>query len=68
MFTLTADAHPLISRMHSPTRCSAPTSRASAVWSPSQVANVDAWLFGTLDVAQWLVRLSPLEVIDAAPA
>lgn len=33
-----------------------------------ELADVDAWLFGTLDVAKPLVRVPPVEVFEAQPA
>ena len=32
-----------------------------------ELADVDAWLFGTPELAQTLVRVPPLEVFDAGP-
>lgn len=33
-----------------------------------ELADLDAWLFGTLDVAKPLVRVPPVEVFEAQPA
>jgi len=32
-----------------------------------ELADVDAWLFGTVDVARSLVRVPPVDVFDAGP-
>lgn len=35
---------------------------------PIEMADVDRWLFGTVDDARTLVRLPPVEVLAAGPA
>jgi hypothetical protein len=33
----------------------------------TEITDFDAWLFGTVDVAQSLVRVPPVDVFEAGP-
>jgi putative SOS response-associated peptidase YedK len=68
MLTLNADAHPLMSRMHKPNPKLGPHQQDKRSVVAIEIDDVDQWLFGAVDVAQVLVRLSPVDVIDAGPA
>ena len=67
MLTLNADAHPLMSRMHKPDPKLGPDQQEKRSVVAIEFADVDQWLFGTVEVAQSLVRVPPVEVFDAAP-
>jgi putative SOS response-associated peptidase YedK len=68
MLTINADSHPLMSRMHKPDpkRASDKQDKRSVV--SIEFEDVDQWLFGTMDEAKALVRLTPVEAFDAGPA
>ena len=68
MLTLNADVHPLMSRMHKPDPKLGPDEQDKRSVIAIELADVDAWLFGTVDVARALVRVPPAEVFDAGPA
>jgi len=68
MLTLNADAHPLMSRMHKPDPKLGPHEQDKRSVVAIELADVDAWLFGTVEVAQALVRVPPVEAIEAGPA
>ena len=38
-----------------------------ALGDPDECGDVDQWLAGTVDEAQQLLRLAPVEVLDAGP-
>lgn len=73
MITLNANAHPLMSRMHKPevdpeTKRPLPLDqqdKRSVI--PIEAGDVDAWLAGTMEEAQALLRLAPVEVFAAGP-
>ena len=67
MLTRNADAHPRMSRMHKPDPKLGPDQQDKRSVVPIELADVDAWLHGTLEQAQTLVKLAPNEVFDAAP-
>lgn len=73
MLTLHANSHPLMKRMHRPdldpaTKMPLPFEQQDkrSVIAIEQ-ADVDQWLAGTVQEAQELLRLSPVEVFDAGP-
>jgi putative SOS response-associated peptidase YedK len=68
MLTLNADAHPLMSRMHKPDPKLGPDEQDKRSVVAIEIEEVDAWLFGTVEVARSLVRVPPVDVIDAGPA
>jgi putative SOS response-associated peptidase YedK len=68
MLTLNADAHPLMSRMHKPDPKMPPHDQDKRSVVPIDFADVDRWLYGTVDDAASLVRLPSVEMFDAAPA
>ena len=68
MLTLNADAHPLMSRMHKPDPKLGPDEQDKRCVIAIELADVDAWLFGTVNVAMSLVRLPPVELFKAGPA
>lgn len=73
MLTLHANSHPLMKRMHKPdidpaTKMPLPfdqQDKRSVI--AIEHADVDQWLAGTVQEAQELLRLSPVEVFDAGP-
>jgi putative SOS response-associated peptidase YedK len=73
MLTLHANSHPLMSRMHRPdldpeTKQPLPfeqQDKRSVI--PIEQADVDQWLAGTVQEAQELLRLAPVDVFDAGP-
>jgi len=68
MLTLNADAHALMSRMHKPDPRLAPDRQDKRSVVAIERADVDSWLFGTPGQAAHLVRLTPVEKFQAAPA
>jgi putative SOS response-associated peptidase YedK len=68
MLTLNADAHPLMNRMHRPDLKRPPHMQDKRSVVPIAAEDVDAWLFGTIEEAQSLVRLAPVEAFEAGPA
>ena len=67
MLTLNADEHPLMSRMHKPDPQLGPDAQDKRSVAPIELEDVDAWLHGTQEQAQSLVRLAPAEAFDAGP-
>jgi putative SOS response-associated peptidase YedK len=74
MLTMHANSHPLMSRMHRPeldpaTKQPLPLARQDkrSVIAIEQ-ADVDQWLAGTVQEAQELLRLTPVELFDAGPS
>jgi putative SOS response-associated peptidase YedK len=67
MLTLNADEHPLMSRMHKPDPKLGPDAQDKRSVVPIELEDVDAWLHGTQEQAQALVRLAPAEAFDAGP-
>lgn len=65
MLTLNADAYPLMSHMHKPDPQLGPDAQDKRSVVPIEFEDVDAWLHGTPEHAQALVRLAPVEVFDA---
>jgi hypothetical protein len=68
MLTLNADVHPLMSRIHRLVPELGPDQQYKRSVIAIEPSDTDQWLLGTADVAQALVRLPPLEVIEAGPA
>jgi len=68
MLTINADVHPLMNRMHKPDPKVGPAEQDKRIVIPIEAGDVDAWLAGTMDQAQALLRLSPMEVFAAGPA
>lgn len=68
MLTLNADQHPLMNRMHRPDPKRPPEMQDKRSVVPIQGDDVDAWLHGSVDQAQGLIRLQPVEAFDARPA
>lgn len=67
MLTINADAHPLMRRMHKPDLrlpVDAQDKRSVVAIEPS---DSEAWLHGSTDIAQDLIRLSPECAFKAAP-
>ena len=67
MLTLNADAHPLMSRMHKPDPKLGPDQQDKRSVIPIERANVDQWLEGTVEQAQELFELAPVEAFQAGP-
>jgi putative SOS response-associated peptidase YedK len=67
MLTLNADSHPLMNRMHRPDPKRPPNMQDKRSVIPIDVAEVDAWLFGTLSEASALLRLPDLSTMLASP-
>lgn len=67
MLTLNADDHPLMSRMHKPDPKLGLDEQDKRSVVPIELEDVDAWLHGTQERAQALVRLAPAEAFDAGP-
>lgn len=67
MLTLNADHHPLMRRMHKPDPKLGPDQQDKRSVIAIEQADVDQWLAGTVQEAQELLRLSPVEVFDAGP-
>lgn len=68
MLTLNADAHPLMSRMHKPDPTLPPDKQDKRSVIPLEVHEFDTWLAGTVEDAQKLLKLAPVEVFNAGPA
>lgn len=68
MLTINADAHPLLRRMHKPDPKRPPEAQDKRSVVAIEPQDVDAWLHGTPAQAAALVRLTPAEAFDAAPA
>ncbi len=67
MLTLNADAHPLMQRMHKPDPKLGPDAQDKRSVVAVEREDVEEWLFGTVEQARALVRLTPVDVFDAAP-
>jgi putative SOS response-associated peptidase YedK len=67
MLTLNADAHPLMNRMHKPDPKFAPDKQDKRSVIPIELGDVDQWLAGTVQEAQELLRLAPVDVFMAGP-
>lgn len=68
MLTANADAHELMRRMHKPDPKAGPDEQDKRSVISIEQADVDQWLAGTTSEAQQLLRLPPLEVIEAGPS
>jgi putative SOS response-associated peptidase YedK len=68
MLTINADEHPLMKRMHKPDPKLGPDQQDKRSVIPIEQADVDQWLAGTVQEAQTLLRLAPVEVFDAGPS
>ena len=68
MLTLNADAHPLMRRMHKPDPKLPADAQDKRSVVPIEPEDVDTWLFGTLEQARALVKLTPAEVFAPGPA
>lgn len=68
MLTINADEHPLMKRMHRPDPKRPPEMQDKRSVVPIALEDVDAWLYGTVDQAQAMIRLPALELIEAGPA
>lgn len=74
MLTLNADRHPLMGRMHKPevhpeTKQVLPLEfqdKRSVL--PIEAPDIDQWLEGTVEQAQLLLKLAPVEMFDVGPA
>ena len=66
MLTLNADTHPLMSRMHKPDPKLAPDKQDKRSVIPLEVHEFDLWLAGTVEEAQKLLKLAPVEVFAAS--
>ena len=62
MLTLNADEHPLMRRMHKPDPKLAADSQDKRSVVVIELADVDQWLSGTVQDAQALLKLTPVEV------
>lgn len=67
MLTLNADAHPLMRRMHKPEPDLPLDAQDKRSVIPIQTTDVEQWLHGSLDEAESLLRLAPMETFDAGP-
>jgi putative SOS response-associated peptidase YedK len=67
MLTLNADAHPLMARMHKPDPRLPAGQQDKRSVIPIESADVEAWLFGSIEEAKALMRLPPVEAFDAGP-
>ena len=68
MLTLNADNHPLMDRMHKPDLKRPPHMQDKRSVVPIELEDVDSWLFGTVEEAQKLVRLTAPEGFAAKPS
>ena len=68
MLTLNADQHRLMNRMHKPDPKRPPHMQDNRSVIPIAFADVDSWLFGTMDEASTLLRLPEVELIVADAA
>ena len=67
MFTLNADDHPLMSRMHKPDPKLPPDQQDKRSVVALEGSDVDVWLRGSISEAAELVRVPDVELFDAAP-
>lgn len=68
MLTINADSHPLMRRMHKPDPKLGPHEQDKRSVIAIEPSDVDPWLTGTVQQAQQLLRLTPVEVFDAGPS
>ncbi len=68
MLTVNADSHPLMRRMHKPDPKYAPDEQDKRSVIAIEPADVDQWLYGTVDEARALVAPPSMDVIEGAPA
>jgi hypothetical protein len=62
------DAHPLMSRMHKPDPKLGPDQQDKRSLMLLEPHDFDQWLAGTVEDAQSLVKLTPVETFAAGPA
>ncbi len=67
MLTINADNHPLMSRMHKPDPKLAANQQDKRSVVAIELADVDAWLSGSVDEARKLIRVPSVDVFDASP-
>lgn len=67
MLTINADQHPLMSRMHRPDPKLPPDRQDKRSVIAIELGDVDVWLHGSIDDAKELLRVPPVEAIEAAP-
>lgn len=67
MLTINADAHPLMSRMHKPDPKLPADQQDKRSVIPVADGDMQAWLQGSVEDAQRLLALSPMDVFDARP-
>jgi putative SOS response-associated peptidase YedK len=68
MLTLNADGHGLMGRMHRPDPKRPPELQDKRSVIPIELEDVDLWLSAPVAEAAQLIRLTPPEEFDAAPA
>lgn len=68
MLTQNADAHPIMRRMHKPDPKLPPDEQDKRSVVAIELEDVDQWLFGDIEEAARLVRLSPPEIFKIAPS
>ena len=68
MLTQNADAHPLMRRMHRPDPKRPPELQDKRSVVPIEFADVDLWLFGTVEQAKALVQLPAPDLFEARAA
>ena len=68
MVTVNADAHPLMKHMHKPDPRLGPDKQDKRSLVLLEQGEVDRWLRGTTEEARALIKLTPVEEFDAAPA
>ena len=61
MLTLNADVHPLMNRMHKPDPKVGPDQQDKRSLVLFEPGNFDQWLAGTIEEAQALMHLTPVE-------
>ena len=67
MLTLNADQHPLMNRMHKPDPKRPPHLQDKRSVIPVALAEVDLWLFGTVEDAASMLKLPATDEINAGP-
>lgn len=67
MLTINADGHPLMGRMHKPDPKRPPHMQDKRSVVPIALADVDHWLFASVDEAKKLLVLPAVELFDAEP-
>jgi len=67
MLTINADHHPLMSRMHRPDPKLPPDKQDKRSVIAIESGDVDAWLHGSTDDAKELMRVPPVDAMEAAP-